>query len=260
MQLEKTMKYKNFEIRSYKEQADIDVINEVFIHDTYKLEFLKLKTPNFVFDIGAHIGSFSRKVASLYPEESIIFECFEADPENQKLLKLNTLNIMENHSKMTVKINGALRIPGFNVMTRSETTTGGGGFRDNVSNNPPSFIRGQVYETIDPTASVDYSYFNISERKGNIWMKLDCEGSEFGILPQIPREELQQIDFLVGEYHISGPAFKRMIMGFFGDTHYFVKKCWVEKTLGDIIGNFWLFKKNVTDIRIVNLLEQHLKT
>ena len=51
-----------------------------------------------------------------------------------------------------------------------------------------------------------------------------------------------------------------MMMGFFADTHYFIKKCWVEKTHGDVIGNFWLFRKDVTDIRTFNLLESEWKS
>ncbi len=237
------MKFKGFEVRNLKEQADIDVINEVFVHDTYKLQLLGLPAPAHVFDIGAHIGTFSKKVNSLYPEESIAYHCFEADPENYKLLEKNTKDL-------NVTLNGALRIPGYNVMTRAIESTGGGGFTDNAIND-------SQYEMIDSTESVDYSYFNISNLKGSIWMKLDCEGAEFGILPQIPN--IQKIDFLTGEYHHDGNAFKKMMMGFFADTHYFIKKCWVEKEYGDIIGNFWLFKKDVTDIRIFNKLESELK-
>lgn len=245
------MKFKGFEIRSHKEQADIDVINEVCVTDTYKLQLLNLPAPAHVFDIGAHIGTFLNKVDSLYPKESIIYHCFEADPENYDLLKKNTKDMLN------VTLNGALTTPGFNVMTRAIESTGGGNFRDSVPTVCPDFIQGQTVEIIDATETVDYSYFDLKNRKGSIWMKLDCEGSEFGILPQIP--DIQKIDFLVGEYHHNGDAFKRMIMGFFGNTHYFIKKCWVKKTLGDIIGNFWLFRKEVTDIRIFNKLETELK-
>jgi FkbM family methyltransferase len=68
-----------------KSMADIGVINEIFIKGDYKYDFGNL---NNIVDVGSNIGASAVFFAINNPNSKIY--CFEPDPNNFELLKLNT--------------------------------------------------------------------------------------------------------------------------------------------------------------------------
>ncbi len=66
-----------------------EMLTERYEKDTVRL-FKEIVKPGMrIVDIGAHIGFFSRMFAKLAGPEGKVY-CFEADPENYALLRLNT--------------------------------------------------------------------------------------------------------------------------------------------------------------------------
>lgn len=74
--------------------GDSEMIKDVYQHKHY--DFLDLKKGDVVFDVGAHIGSFTLKAARLVQEDGLVV-AMEPELENYKILKENiNLNNLDN--------------------------------------------------------------------------------------------------------------------------------------------------------------------
>jgi precorrin-6B methylase 2 len=62
------------------------MIKDVYLHQHY--DFLDLKSGDVVFDVGAHIGTFSLKAARLVGEDGLVV-ALEPELENCNLLEVN---------------------------------------------------------------------------------------------------------------------------------------------------------------------------
>jgi FkbM family methyltransferase len=70
---------------------DIFIFHEVLGHSPYIIPDLYKDPPHCIVDLGAHIGLATLQFKSAFPEA--IIHCYEPDPENFILLKLNTKDL-----------------------------------------------------------------------------------------------------------------------------------------------------------------------
>ena len=70
---------------------DIFIVHEVFAGDGYVVDALRDDPPRSIVDLGAHIGLATLRFKASFPEATV--HCFEPDPDNFKLLTLNTQNL-----------------------------------------------------------------------------------------------------------------------------------------------------------------------
>jgi FkbM family methyltransferase len=190
----KKSKVKNFvvEFEGYKLYCDAGYTTEVYaflepcVTEDYtrKLNY-KIKPGAIVFDIGAHVGSFSVYAAS----HGAKVYAFEPDPLNyQKLLENITLNGFE---KKIIAFNHAITDKqGTMKLASMEGNTGGH----------------SLYLDTGEYIVVDTYSFEESMQKAGVehidLIKIDTEGAEYTILPNIKPETYKRIGAIIGEYHL----------------------------------------------------------
>lgn len=165
---------------------DVAAICETNIIEDYtKLSGLVINPGDIVFDIGAHMGSFSVYAAS----KGATVYSFEPSPANyEKLLANIALNgyegkIVPHNVAVTNKV-------GKSKLFVSETDGG-------VNSLEESSEGALEIETI--TIAKIIEKYNLKEIN---FLKIDIEGSEYDVLPNLTQEEFSKIKTIAGEYHI----------------------------------------------------------
>ena len=164
--------------------GDLSAIAETGVLEDYQmLSSFKIKPGDIVFDIGAHIGSFSvyaaNKGAKVY--------AFEPNKENyQRLLE----NIQMNGYQNMIKVynHGIYNKEGEVGFSIHGQNSGG-----HSVDGGPEIIRVRRIEDI--IAEENIEMINL--------IKIDVEGSEYEIFPGINQTTYEKIDKIVGEYHLS---------------------------------------------------------
>lgn len=151
---------------------------------TRKLNY-RIKPGSIIFDIGAHVGSFSVYAASFGAK----VYAFEPDPANyQKLLENIKLNHFEDR---IVAFNHAITDKrGTMKLASMEGNTGGHSL----------YLDTGTYVVVDT-----YSFEESMDMAGVTHIdliKIDTEGAEYTILPNIKPETYQKIGAIIGEYHL----------------------------------------------------------
>ena len=175
----------NIILRVDKKSSDLDILVEVFIEKAYFPVGFEIHDNDIIIDIGAHIGMFSIYAAQFCKAGKIF--CFEPLPDNFELLKSNVMknkleNIFIKNSAVSNK-NHKLKF-----YQSNEDFAAGGLFRK--SNNFFE-VGGNTLEQI---------FENNMIKKCNI-LKMDCEGAEYEILLNLPKEIFSKIDKICLEYH-----------------------------------------------------------
>ena len=165
-----------------EEKIDEFVIKEVMINNSYE-KYFKLKNGCWL-DIGAHIGTFSVKMA-MFGSKVI---AYEPEPENYKLLCAN----VENNE--------------LNVYTNNEAVVGNGDTERNFYvNKKKNTGANTLYgKRVAGREIIKVKCENINNiLKNNVidGMKIDCEGGEFEILSAI--KDFFSIKQIVLEYHFN---------------------------------------------------------
>lgn len=165
---------------------DVAAICETNIIEDYtKLSGLTIKPGDIVFDIGAHIGSFSIFAAS----KGATVYSFEPSPLNYEKLVANiALNgyegkIFPHNVAITNKV-------GKSKLFVSETDGGVNSLKE--SNEGALEIETLTIEKVIEKYSL----------KSIDFLKIDIEGSEYDVLPNLTQEEFSKIKIIAGEYHI----------------------------------------------------------
>jgi len=165
---------------------------EIFMENAYSIGLMKTIQKNAtIIDIGANVGFFTMFAASQYPDCTIysyepIYSNFQQLVKNKELN--NTKKIHCFH-RAVCGHNGMIKI-NFNK-TDSFTTAA-------------TIISGNGDDNTD---SVDVSCMKLSDifKENNIencdLLKLDCEGAEYDILYNTPKEILNKIDQIAIEVH-----------------------------------------------------------
>ena len=187
-----------FQVREHLQEQDKNVLGEVFSEANYPINQFIERAPKVVVDIGGHIGSFSKRCHSIFPECQTY--TVEPDHENYQLCKLN----LENENNTLVR--GVLNYyPDKVYFYRSVKEATGGGF---LTNELIQYKDGdnKVYKLHDDFDVKHYTLRSLMDEY-NIdkidLLKLDCEGGENGFLRDDcgDIEILKNIDGIMGEWH-----------------------------------------------------------
>jgi len=193
---------------------DLHAVAETCITEDYqKYKSLKILPDQIVFDVGAHIGSFSIYAAS----KGALVYAFEPDPKSYaKLLKNINLNSFQN--KITAFNFGIYSFTGqINLDTTASNNAGHSILTKNNKDKQKINIKKLsevLYELNVPCVDL---------------LKIDIEGAEYNIFKNLSDKEAKLIRKIVGEYHIL-PSYPEYNFDFLKKTlspHYKnIKKYW----------------------------------
>lgn len=164
-------------------------INEIWLDHIYEPKNFDWKKCSTIIDIGANIGAFTLRAASLAPSAKIY--AFEAEPETAKVLQ-NNINQNNLNSRVYCYDMGVGKSAGKQIFY---FTPGGSWFGS--LHKPPKI---ESYPINIQTTTLQ----NIFDENKLITcdvLKLDCEGAEYDILYNLPTEYLKKIQNIVMEYH-----------------------------------------------------------
>jgi len=170
------------------QDKDLGAIGEVCILEDYqRIRKYQICPGDIIFDVGAHIGSFSVYAAN----KGAIVYAFEPENRNYNVLikniQINKLEKNINPFKLGIyKFNGELSL------FRSKSNPGG----HSVIRNK-EFKKGLKIKT--RTISDICQKFRID--KINL-LKIDVEGAEYDIFSNMSPSTFKIIDKIVGEYHL----------------------------------------------------------
>lgn len=192
-------------------RQDAHVYGEVAVRDCYRVRSLpKWDDDSFVVDVGAHGGAFARLVTDHQPRARVVG--VEAHADNAELLRLNCERMVA-HGR-AVGMHAAVDYSGRPLMLVSSMGEGGlatcGSWvvprGERPAEIPPTFT---LDERPLPTVTLEDLMYEHGRRRIDL-LKLDCEGSEFGILAHSPSVRAGHVRHVVGEYH-GGDRFMRLL-------------------------------------------------
>jgi FkbM family methyltransferase len=167
---------------SFRGDTDRIVLYEVFANHEY--DFYPIKNGEIIIDIGAHIGAFTCLAAS----KGANVYSFEPVEDNYILLEENLKqNSLVSHTvkKAIFSYTGDLHL---NI---NKENSGGHSIFETGSKNQEISVQ-----------TTTLSDFMKQEKIEHIdLLKIDCEGSEYEILPTLP---LEKIDKIMMEFHYFG--------------------------------------------------------
>lgn len=169
----------------FAKSADISMAYECIVRDDYQLKNLSIADRSVIIDIGGHIGSFSLAAARKFPKSEIL--CFEPSPSSCQILKKNiVLNKFRNIRAFNKAVSPAEGQIFFYI--------------DSINSAANSIYNTSGREVKVPSITLEKIFRNNKIRKC-AFVKMDCEGAEYGILLNAPDEVLGKIDSMVIEYH-----------------------------------------------------------
>ncbi len=167
--------------------SDDLVMEEIWLKHVYGPDdFLAYEDGETLVDIGSHIGIFARYYVSLCPSSRIV--CCEPVPDNFRILRENLSGTRRDRIELLqVAVSGH---EGEGVIHIDPANTGGHSL---VSGDGPAIaVRTTTIGKILSQESI----------KGRIFLKIDCEGSEYEILESMAPGQLQRITKMAIEYHL----------------------------------------------------------
>ncbi len=172
----------------------IDVFDELFLDVIYDLSAVRF-APELVVDCGAFCGYFSALAAGHFPAARLV--CFEANPDNLPMLRAQ-LEILSRRVELNA---AAVHV------------------RDGVVPFSGSGMGGRLGEG-DPQAShlvpcVDFPRWLSAQAPASLVCKLDVEGAELELLPQVVRH-LPRKTALFLETHHSDPTCEALLAPYRG--------------------------------------------
>lgn len=185
---------------------DLEIINEVFVKDKYKICDLDLKKDDTVIDLGAHIGAATLLLASL--RDDLIILSYEAMRKNFDLL---LKNVEENNIKSEITLNQ--QAVWFYEEDEVKLHYGDNSEEGRIHKfNGSLYVREGYYDhrLLKKVNATNLSeVFELNHVNDCKFMKMDVEGSEYGIFKSTPLELLTRVERVHGEYHQIKPLFKR---------------------------------------------------
>ena len=190
--------------------SDAGIINEVWLKNRYTPAGDEIQEGDVVVDIGAHIGAFS--ILAAISAKGVKVYSYEPFPQNFNMLTHNiALNGLENVKPISAAI----------ASTRAKRTLSVD-TRDSVAHTLiPS---GQDCIDVDCLTPTDIFEANDIEMCG--FLKMDCEGAEYEILFNTPREIFARIRRIALEYHPDVGGYKHNPLG--GELVEFLEKIGFE--------------------------------
>lgn len=171
--------------RGNKKIADEYVINEVWNSKCYNISGFCIKESDTVIDIGAHIGCFTVYAADIAKKGKIY--SYEPFPENYALLKEN------------IKINELKNVKIFNLGISSKSEKRKLYLHKTDAGSHSMFAVKNNYSLFNCIPLKDV--FDNNKIKFCNFLKIDCEGAEYEIILNTPKEYFDRVDKIVLEYH-----------------------------------------------------------
>lgn len=161
-----------------------NMIQEIFVRKQYE-QFYKVKEGDVVVDIGASVGPFTYSIIDKNPKQVY---CIEPDKASFEIMKKNLPN------KNIININAGISYKSGLVPMELENQVN---FRE--LKNTFNVMTGITFEDLIKDNNIDHINF----------LKIDCEGGEYDIFNNKNMEFLiNNVDNIVGEYHLSTPILK----------------------------------------------------
>jgi FkbM family methyltransferase len=175
--------------------GDFAVLNEIFLHQSYRLALRSIKTGSSVIDVGGNIGGFSIASAMAGAGEVHVFEPL---PENFAMLQENIrLNGLE---KVVRPILAAVADqPGVAVFNYKEGEAGAGTFFPSV-HSAWKKEGGEPIRRIDVRCTTLRAFFEQRPGVACDLLKLDCEGGELQIISSLGKDA-DKVRSIVFEFH-----------------------------------------------------------
>lgn len=210
-------------------------VYEAFADDTYLVRsFLGslIDQPIGALDIGAHIGTFSCRLAQLHPGATI--HAFEPSPVTAGFLRRNVeQNGFGNRVTVSIRALGAES----DVSVFLDDNMGGSALNSLLdAGEQASFGTATEVKTISFDDVVEKSPGPIN------FVKIDCEGSEYDFIPASSPESWANVKRIVMEYHpIVGKSWPDL-RDWFGQLGFKVIK---DVSTFEGLGNAWLSREPV---------------
>jgi len=170
---------------------DVWIIKEICLDHQYEQASVDIADGWTVLDIGAGLGDFTVHVARSHPHSTVY--AYEPFPQSFALLQENLqLNGIQNAQAFPTAISGQAGLVPFHVTAEAvaHTTVG---------------TEGGPGRTIQVSAiTLDQAFADLHLCHCD-YLKMDCEGAEYGILFNTSPQTLQCIEHLCLEYHDNVP-------------------------------------------------------
>jgi len=178
--------YTGLKIKIRKHSTDLMALTHVWLIEEYKSKNFEINDTDVIIDVGGHIGLFSL-YASQFCKNGLIFT-FEPVPENYDLLVDN------------IKSNNLTHIKPFNLAVSNSSSNVKLYLNDDDSGH-------SMFSKSSRTINVDsislQKIFDDNDIETCNFLKLDCEGTEYEILENLPLSYFDKIQKLVIEYHMA---------------------------------------------------------
>ena len=184
----KTVSADGFTLRVRRSTCDEKFVSNIIVNHEYTPTGFDIGEADVVIDIGANIGMFSL-LAARYAANGKVF-AFEPNFENYRLLESN---IELNQSTNVIAKRAA--VSGENGQVKLYCSSQGG-FHSVLEDR---MTDSEQFEIVDAVSLANIFEEHKIERCN--FLKLDCEGAEYEILYNLPREYFERIDKIVMEYH-----------------------------------------------------------
>lgn len=172
-----------------KTVSDWIVLREMFVENVYNLQRDDLKDTGVVLDIGANIGAFSIQAAILGAKKVVAVE-----PEQKNFIMLcENVKCNDLEDIITCVNCGAGPKTGESILIGNQAAGFVEGAKGNIKpdNLPKQSVQLRTLEELYKLA--DSEFIDV--------LKLDCEGSEYGLFESISDEILQRFRLIKMEYH-----------------------------------------------------------
>lgn len=166
---------------------DARIVREIFVDKPY-VRHVSLRPNPTVVDVGGYIGDFCLYAVKYLDAERVIV--YEPTAENFEILRRNVED--NGYGDRIVAVNEAVSDSGEVVLNLQ--------ILDGEEVHVSSYLYGNGIQRKVP--AVTLSELLVTHALDTIdLLKVDCEGGEYDILPEVPGEVLDRIENIVFEYH-----------------------------------------------------------
>ena len=174
------MKFDKSCIKEYS-KTDETIIEEVLTQDVYDFQnWSPVRQPKFIVDVGSQIGCFSFMAAQLYPNAEVISYELDGENYNKSIINLEEFKNVKVRNKAVIGRTKPDGIWESNSTYNSKPlfNTGHPSINTNNPYGKPGASKPLTVECINFVEIFDK--FNIDYID---YLKIDCEGSEYEIVP-----------------------------------------------------------------------------
>lgn len=164
---------------------DAGIVDEMEKDPYYAKEYLR--NGDFVIDAGANIGAFALLVKRFYPDANVI--CLEPMPDNFAMLQKNVRNIALTMKITLIGKSGLVTMYDFGA----DASACHSAYDIGAKHAKTVYVEGKSLSDVIEMYKIDHLHF----------LKLDCQGAEFEIIPNTPHTVLMNIDYIAMEVHRS---------------------------------------------------------